>query len=338
MGTKHYQSLTIMLVTTLSMSCWAASTATLTVIPERAKEYIPFVNQSIDNFWPTIPFRSYIPALIEQETCITLTHRTCWNTRAELKTSREYGFGLGQFTIAYRADGAVRFNAWEEIKRADPKLKSWAWEDRFNPYLQISAIIVKNRINWNSATFRTANDYEKMAFVASTYNGGSTFKDRQICSGTPGCDASRWFGHVELHSYRSKIPEIGYKKSFFDINREYVVNTIVPTKRRLKYEPWVAPRAAISNNTPVVEPATTLRAAPEPEQQKIVVSEIALDESIVPNKYYSTIPELTKPRGKKIQIGGCQVQDTRILKVVLDTRAYDTETDIVERDLKCQLI
>lgn len=213
-------------------------------IPPNAEKYMPMVVEALDDLWPTIPMRSYIPAQIEQESCISLKHKKCWNPNVELKTSREYGFGLGQFTIAYTSTGAVRFNTWQEIKDKDPSLRNWAWEDRYNPLLQIKAMVIKNRINYGKLTFNIKDNLERMAFLGATYNGGSVMKDRSICVPRNDCDSSAWFAKngksqyaVESFSTKSKVPYKGYGKSFFQISREYPVNILYV--RRFKYIPYV---------------------------------------------------------------------------------------------------
>lgn len=206
-------------------------------IPDRAVALMPDVIKAIDDIWPDMPMRSYFPAQIEAESCITLTHSKCWNPRAELKTSREYGFGLGQITIAYNADGSERFNVFKEVKRQHPDLKNWEWEDRYNPLLQIKAIVVKNRVNWGAITWPTHDLDNKMAFLATYYNGGSPVRDRNLCVNTKGCDPSKWWGNVELYSVKSKtkLKEYG-NRSLFEISREYPRKVLID--KRPKYIPY----------------------------------------------------------------------------------------------------
>lgn len=49
-------------------------------VPAAAQALAPLVTQEIDQHWPQAPRRSYVGALIEKESCITLQHRTCWST------------------------------------------------------------------------------------------------------------------------------------------------------------------------------------------------------------------------------------------------------------------
>lgn len=203
-------------------------------IPTRALQLMPELNRAIDELWPSLPWRSYIPAQIEQESCISLKHSKCFNPNAELKTVHEYGFGLGQLTIAYNKEGKVRFNAWEEVRTMHPDLRNWSWEDRYNPLLQIKAIVIKNKFNWTKITYPTSSLEDKMAFLAVTYNSGSTFKDRNLCAQTKGCDPRKWWGNVELYSTKSKKPIAVYgNRSYHQISREYPVNVL--KVRRPKY-------------------------------------------------------------------------------------------------------
>ena len=212
--------------------------AVLPKIPKNAAIVMPILITTIDEVWPSLPMRSFIASMIEQESCISLTHSKCWNSKAELKMSREYGFGFGQTTIAYRANGTERFNVWKELTALDPILKkNWTWENRYDPGMQLRAMLVKNRINYGAIKFKTANEIERLAFTAVWYNSGSPLIDRHLCVTTSGCDPSRWFGNVELQTRKSIIPVKGYGNSFAVISREYPRN--VMNLRRAKYVPYL---------------------------------------------------------------------------------------------------
>lgn len=190
----------------------------------RALVYKANFDGAMAQVWPDMPMPSFIAAQIEQE--------SFWNPRAELKTSREYGFGFGQFTITQR------FNAFEEVKGMSSLLRDWQYEDRFNPQKQIIAVFVKDRANYRNCRPLMVNDFERLACVGASYNGGygGFLSDRRLCANTKGCDPQKWFGNVETTSLKSKTKWQGYGKSAFDINREYPVNTL--KVRRPKYVPY----------------------------------------------------------------------------------------------------
>jgi len=187
--------------------------------------------------WPQAPTPHYIAGLIEQETCISLRHSKCWNPKAELKTSREYGYGLGQTTIAYRTDGSVRFNKQSELRQAHASLRDWTFERRFDPKFQLTAIVEMTRGIWRRTT-PAASTKDHWAFVLSAYNGGEAHvrRDRLLCRNTDGCDQNKWFGNVEKHSVKSRQPWNGYGRSPYEINRGHVANVI--GLRSVKYEPY----------------------------------------------------------------------------------------------------
>lgn len=197
-------------------------------LPPNAVAYLPVLASEITSAWPSAPMPSALAAQVEQETCISLRSKGCWNPRTELKTSREYGFGLGQLTVT------SRFNAWEEVKAMDAGLKAWKWEDRYDPRLQLRALVVKDRFNFDRFPV-AATTTDRLAFGLAAYNGGvgGTLGDIKLCRATSGCDPGRWFGHVERTSLKARTKVQGYGQSFFDINREYVRNVL--TVRRAKY-------------------------------------------------------------------------------------------------------
>lgn len=226
-------------------------------MPPLAQKYVPNVLNQINDFWSILSPKSSIGAQIEKESCVSLSSKRCWSPESELRVKatsandvaalkkpgattgqayvtnqglREYGFGLGQITVT------SKMNVFEELKRQDSVLRGWKWEDRFNVDYQIRAILVLNKRNYDAIRFAD-NDFERMAFTFSAYNGGlgGVIKDRKLCEAQPNCDAGKWFGNVAKYSFKSKIAIKGYGKSFFDINRGYVDEVLLPTGRRVRY-------------------------------------------------------------------------------------------------------
>jgi hypothetical protein len=211
--------------------------------PETTVEALPFVPvnflmhrpllvKTMVSEWPEISIPSSIAGLIEQETCYSLIHSRCWSVYAKLETEREYGFGLGQLTVT------KRFNAFEEAKLLNIKLKSWKWEDRLNPEFQMIAILSMMRRNYNAYNF-SETELDRFAFSLASYNGGlgGIQADQRICRNTPKCNPNLWFNNTENTSLKQKVVVTGYGKSFFQINREYPVNILM--KRRFKYKPYL---------------------------------------------------------------------------------------------------
>lgn len=195
-------------------------------LPPQAHLYLPLLQAEQRASWPDMSMPSVLAAQVEQETCASLSSPKCWNPRAELKTPREYGFGLGQCTVT------AAFNCQAEARQL-PGLEGWSWAKRYDPQLQLRALVLKDlqgyRRNKDGATER-----DRLAFALSCYNGGcgGVAADRKTCRATPGCDSSRWFGHVEHTSYKTRIAVKGYGRSFFAINREYVRNVLMVRRPR----------------------------------------------------------------------------------------------------------
>ena len=197
---------------------------------ENERLYLPVLDDVLDRYWPDIPDRSWVAAQIRQETCYSLRHSKCWSPNAELKTEREYGFGLGQLTIT------EKFNNFIEAKKLDSSLSSWKWEDRYNPEYQIRTMVLMLKFNYGKFSW-ASSEKERMAFSFAAYNGGmgGVLSDRRVCMAEDWCDPSIWFYHVEKTSRKSKKPVKGYSKSFFQINREYVRNIMIKYPDRYRY-------------------------------------------------------------------------------------------------------
>jgi hypothetical protein len=156
-----------------------------------------------------------------------LKSKKCWNPKAELKTSREYGFGLGQITIAYDSSGKERFNNFKEARKLDPLLKNWQFEDRYNARYQLLTLIKTDFLNYKRVAF-AFSESDRLAFTLVAYNSGlaGIFKDRRLAS-LAKHNPDKWWNNVELDSTKSKKPVGGYGKSFFEISREYPRNILL---------------------------------------------------------------------------------------------------------------
>lgn len=213
-------------------------------VPTPAQALAPLVVQEIERHWPAAPRRSYIGALIEKESCISLSHRTCWSTAARLKTSREEGAGLGQITRAWTAAGTLRFDALAETRALDPDaLRDLSWDNVYTRAdLGVRAMLVKLR-DCNSRFERVGLQEEmaRVAFCDAAYNGGlgGVQQERKLCALTAGCDPDQWFDHVEHHSNKSRAKWQGYGVSAFDINRAHVRGTVLLEPRRWRYAEWL---------------------------------------------------------------------------------------------------
>ena len=197
-------------------------------LPNSASKNLPVLTAELNKYWASMPYRSILAAQVEQE--------SLWKERAELKTSREYGFGLGQFTQAYRSDGRLRFDAMAEIRAMHGSLAGWNWANRFNPTYQLRAVALKNKGNFQRFNTVVPNKASASAMMDAAYNCGigCVQARRRMCAQVEGCIPTRWFGHVERYSAQSKTKWHGYGKSAHEITNEHVRNVMIV--RRAKYK------------------------------------------------------------------------------------------------------
>lgn len=194
-----------------------------TYVPARAAVYAPVLKAEQSRFWPDHPCPELLAGLVEQESCLSLTHSRCWSPASRLKSAREEGAGLGQITRAYRADGSERFDSLADMRRQHPDLSEWTWANVYaRADLQLRAIVLMSRDNYHALRAVAAPE-ARLAFADAAYNGGlaGVQRERRACGLKSGCDPQQWFGQVELLCLKSRTPLYG-QRSACDINREHV--------------------------------------------------------------------------------------------------------------------
>lgn len=184
-------------------------------LPGDAAQYLPVLDNEITTYWHDLESRSWLATIPDQE--------AGWKLKATLKTSRELGCGLGQFTIAYDANGAVRFDALEETKRLDPSLRDWNWKDCYNAQYQLRGLTLKMRANHRNCSAVFNSPREQFACDGASYNGGfgSVTKRIRLCRMDVKCDPTQWYGHLDTKCAQSTTKVAGYGESFCEINAKY---------------------------------------------------------------------------------------------------------------------
>lgn len=204
-----------------------------TYVPAQAATYTPMLKAEQQRFWPTHPAPELLAGLVEQESCISLTHARCWNPASRLKTSREEGAGFGQITRAYRADGSERFDALAEMRGAHRELAGLTWANVYtSPDLQLRAMVLKVQDDFKALAMVT-DPRLRLDFADAAYNGGrrGVMDERRACGLKAGCNPQVWFGHVEAVCLKSKAALYG--RDACVINREHVF--FVSKVRSAKY-------------------------------------------------------------------------------------------------------
>lgn len=208
-----------------------------TYIPKNAPTYIPTVAEQLQLIYPEFKVKHYVPALIEHESCITLTGKSCWNPKTEFITHRERGSGLGQLTKTFDKNGKIRNDTLTSLRNQNKELlRELSWSNiTSRPDLQIRAIILLMRSN-HKAFANIPGYFSRLAFTDASYNSGlgNVNRDRRQCRLRANCDPNLWFGNVEVNCTLSRKILYG-KRSACDINRNHVKDVL--TVRLDKYLP-----------------------------------------------------------------------------------------------------
>lgn len=212
-----------------------------TYIPPQAFQYFDTikdeVSEHLSNFYPTRIH--YFPALIEHESCTSLKSKRCWNPTSRLKSAREEGAGLGQITRAYTKDGRLRMDTLTSLHKAySRELKDLSWENVYQrPDLQIRAMVLLSKENYNRLNIRDIEPLERIAFTDAAYNGGlgGVNNERRACGLAKNCNPDKWFDNTERYCLKSKAAIYGDRGPCV-INRHHVRDVIYT--RMNKYQPY----------------------------------------------------------------------------------------------------
>lgn len=216
-----------------------------TYIHPNAKEYYPLIVESSSAYMGSaFAYPYYFPALIEHESCISLSHSKCWSPSSRLKTAREEGAGLGQLTKAYRADGTLRFDMLTSLStQYKSELGLLTWKNVYTrPDLQIKAIVLLYRESYKSL-WSVKDPYERLKFADAAYNAplSSVHKRRTTCGLRKDCDPQKWFGNAETTCGLSTKVIYG-TRSACDINNNHVVDVFnIRLPKYKKYDSLLKP-------------------------------------------------------------------------------------------------
>ena len=221
----------------LSLSAFAQNVKTF--IPEKAHKYLPTLKTEVDTYFPEIETPEYFGGLAEQESCISLRHKKCWDPSSQLLTSREQGSGLFQITRAYRTDGSVRFDSLSDLRKAHmQELKELSWSNVVQrPDLQIRGMLLMTKDNYKGL-YPVKVQIERLKMTDAAYNAGpgSVRKRRLQCGLTKGCDPQIWDHNVSTMKTLSEKPIYGNRSPNF-INLEHV--EMIFHFRMDKYKPYL---------------------------------------------------------------------------------------------------
>lgn len=201
-------------------------------LPPGFYQHGPTLLQEQRRFWPGHPDVPVLYALVEQESCITLKSKGCWNPGARLKVEREEGAGMGQITRTWKKDGSLRFDSLYGVSKTYAELRDLSWDNVYKrPDLQLRALVLLGR----DSTKPFVESRESLQFGDAAYNGGiaGVQRERRACVLSHLCNPELWFNNVENKCLKSRA-HIHGTRSACDINREHVRNVFLV--RRHRYE------------------------------------------------------------------------------------------------------
>lgn len=201
-----------LLLTLVLLSSFASADVKL---PGESPKLLPQLVEETLIYWPDIPDYVFPAGLIDQE--------SNWKPTATLKTSRELGCGLGQFTLATDVKGNVRFDALAETKKLSKDLAEWNWRDCQAVRFQMRAVILKNKAQHRSCALLMADATNALKCDGAAYNGGagSVAKRQRLCRAQADCNPKIWDRNLDTQCPQATVKVAGYGESFCEINSRY---------------------------------------------------------------------------------------------------------------------
>ena len=192
-------------------------------LPAGARQHLPVLAAAVEQHWPGAPLAQIMAGQVEQE--------SGWKERATLKTSRELGRGLVQLTIAYRADGSERFNAYRDL--SGKTFAAWDWRnDPYNVRYQLTYLTLRDKGDFTAMRRLMVNDAEAWRAALVCYNAGKgRVLQRRAQAKLAGLPADRWQGGLD-RAYTRGEAALLYGRPLYQAVNEYPV---VIFKRSAKY-------------------------------------------------------------------------------------------------------
>jgi hypothetical protein len=205
----------------------------------KSKPYLPMISDAFGRYWPNAPYKYVEPGKLDRETACP-NMKKCWTPTVQLKTSREWGIGISQVTIAYNSDGSIRFNNFEAAKKKyNEILSQWTYDDIYNPKYHILYSVLEDKSNFIRMTYLFGNDIDRWAGTLVSYNAGSGRVNNRftLCKLTEGCDTSKWFGGLDGVASKTEIMSTIYGVSLQKRVNDYPYDVIF--NRCLKYRGFI---------------------------------------------------------------------------------------------------
>jgi len=201
----------------LSLVCAASIAATPPKKKIQSDEaiVIPILQQELATYWPNIPRREFPAGIISQESNFRIN--------AMLRTDRETGCGLVQWTKTYKKDGTIRFDSLTEAKRLDPSLKNWSWDNCTNATYQLRAFVISIKRQHPGCSAIMDGVDNTLKCVATSHNAGfgSVATRIRFCRMYQNCNPRVWDNNLEAQCPQSKVVAKGYGESFCVISSRY---------------------------------------------------------------------------------------------------------------------